>query len=244
MNISNNTVLITGGASGIGFALAKAFIESGNKVIICGRDKNKLKKAKHLLPGISTFVCDITNKNDLTELQSQISSRFPELNILVNNAGIQVPIDFNYNQVDETLIDVEIDTNFSSQVRLTNRLLPVLSSQKDAAILFVSSALSRVPKASSPVYCATKAAIHSFTQSLRMQMADSNINVIEVVPDLVETDMTLDRKSVKKMQPKALAKTVINKLKYDTDEILVGRTRLLYGLHRFVPAVAIAIINK
>ncbi|MCG6969572.1 MAG: SDR family NAD(P)-dependent oxidoreductase [Gammaproteobacteria bacterium] len=244
MKLSNNTVLITGGASGIGFALAKAFIESKNTVIICGRDRDKLHAAKEQLPQLTTFYCDITKTQDLSELQAQLSTRFPKLNMLINNAGMQQSIDFTGTGVDETRIDREIDTNLTAHIKLTNRLLPLLSSQDTSRIVFIGSALGRVTKHSTPIYSATKAAVHSFAESLRHQLANTSTKVTEVIPDLVATSMTQDRQNTKKMHPATLAKSVLRGIRKNNSKILVGRTRLLFGLHRLTPKVAERIINK
>jgi short-subunit dehydrogenase involved in D-alanine esterification of teichoic acids len=244
MNPENNTVLITGGASGIGLALAGQFLKQNNCVIICGRDGEKLEAAKQRLPQLITMQCDITRAQELAELQAQVTARYPQLNILVNNAGIQIPMDFSRCDVGEALIEQEIQTNLIAHVKLTNRLLSLLTGQKDAAIVFISSALARVPKHSVPVYSATKAGIHSFAQSLRFQLRGSRAKVIEVVPDLVATAMTAGRQDSHKMTPQDLAKTVTRGLVRDEEEILIGRTRLLFSLHRWMPSVADAVINK
>jgi uncharacterized oxidoreductase len=244
MKSSNNTVLITGGASGIGFALARVLIEQNNTVIICGRDSDKLNGAKVNLPQLITIKCDITKQKDLEELQVLLETRFPRLNILVNNAGIQFPMNFVTSEVNETQIDQEIQTNLTSHIKMTNRLLPMLSAQQDSAIVFTSSALAWVPKASAPVYCATKAGIHSFALSLRHQLSGTKTRVFEVVPDLVETAMTENRADVKKVTPGEVAKSVLKGLDSNKDEILIGRTWLLLGLHRLLPNVAHMIINK
>jgi short-subunit dehydrogenase involved in D-alanine esterification of teichoic acids len=243
MNPANNTVLITGGASGIGLALAEQFLQR-NTVVICGRDAEKLAATKRRLPEVVTMVCDITRPHDLAELQAQLSARFPQLNILINNAGVQIPMDFAGLGVDEAAIEQEIQTNLVAHIKLTNRLLPLLTAQKESAIVFVGSALARVPKHGAPVYCASKAGVHSFAQSLRFQLTGTNTKVIEVVPDLVATDMTADRQNVRKVTAEAVAKHVVTGLKRNDEEILIGRTRLLFGLHRWLPAVAESIINR
>ena len=244
MKLSNNTVLITGGASGIGFALAEALIELNNTVIICGRDREKLNAAGEQLPQLTTYVCDITQSRDLTQMQAQLSVRFPKLNILINNAGLQQSLDFSGNRVDEPRIELEIETNLTAHIKLTNRLLPVLTSQEESAIIFIGSALARVPKHSTPIYCATKAALHSFAESLRYQLTNTTTRVIEVVPDVVETAMTADRRDIKKMRPADLAKSVVQGMKNNSRNILIGRTRVLFGLHRLMPKIAQSIINK
>jgi short-subunit dehydrogenase involved in D-alanine esterification of teichoic acids len=244
MNPTNNTVLITGGASGIGLALAEQFLQRNNTVIICGRDGEKLAAAKRQLPDVVTMVCDITRSQDLAELQAQISARFPQLNILINNAGVQIPMDFAGVGVDEAAIELEIQTNLVAHIKLTNRLLSLLTAQKESAIVFVGSALGRVPKHGAPVYCASKAGIHSFAQSLRFQLSGSDTKVMEVVPDLVATDMTSERQNVRKVTAETVAENVLSGLIRNAKEILIGRTRLLFGLHRWVPAVAESIINR
>lgn len=244
MKPTNNTVLITGGASGIGLALAKQFLQHNNSVVICGRDGGKLAAVKKRMPDVATMVCDITRSQDLSELQAQISARFPQLNILVNNAGIQIPMDFAGLGVDEAAIEREIQTNLVAHIKLTNRMLPLLTAQTESAVVFVGSALGRVPKHCAPVYCASKAGIHSFAQSLRFQLSGSNTSVIEVVPDLVATDMTADRHNVRKVTAETVAGNVISGLGRNAEEILIGRTRLLFGLHRWLPAVAGSIINR
>jgi uncharacterized oxidoreductase len=244
MNLSGNTVLITGGASGIGFALARALLETDNQVIICGRNAHKLETAKHHLPRLTTITCDITQANQLADLQSRLSARFPRLNMLINNAGIQLPMDFSQASIDEAIIEQEIQTNLISHIKLTNRLLPILSSQDNSAVIFIGSALGRVPKHLAPVYCATKAGIHSFAQSLRYQLAATSTRVFEVVPDLVATPMTADRTTSHKITPEALAQSVMEGIKNEHQEILVGRTRLLFGIQRIMPRMAEAIINR
>ena len=244
MNTSGNTVLITGGASGIGLALAKEFYDNKNTVIICGRNRDKLTIAKQLLPRIHTLECDITRTDNLTELQAQLGARFPALNILVNNAGIQIPMDFKEESIDEVLIKYEIDTNFTAQINITNRLLPQLSSQSSSAVVFISSALARVPKITSPVYCASKAAIHSFVQSLRVQLLGTPIQVFEVVPDLVETAMTADRLNASKTKPEVLANLALKGIRNNNNEIRIGKTGTLFMIDRFVPKLAQHLINK
>lgn len=243
MKTSHNTVLITGGASGIGLALARQFLQQNNSVIVCGRDAHKLSAAQQRLPQLNTMQCDITSYQDLAELQAQLQSRFARLNILVNNAGIQTPMDFAGTGVEEALIEREIQTNLTAHIQLTHRLLSMLSSQPQSAVVFVGSALARVPKHTVPLYSAAKAGIHGFAQSLRFQLSGTKTRVIEVVPDLVDTAMTADRPQAKKITPEDLAKSVIRGLKKDDTEILIGRTGLLFALHRLSPSLAAAVIN-
>lgn len=189
MKTSGNTVLITGGATGIGFSLAEAFVRAGNKVIICGRREHRLKEAKEKLPQITIKGCDLSNQQERESLYNWVSSNFPDTNMLVNNAGIQRVIDFRKGINELVNGEDEIDINFKAYVHMAAYFIPLLSKQKEAAIINVSSGLGFVPLAVMPVYCATKAAIHSFSLSLRHQLRDSSVKVFEIIPPIVDTEL-------------------------------------------------------
>ncbi|MFQ5799564.1 MAG: SDR family oxidoreductase, partial [Bacteroidota bacterium] len=157
MELSKNTVFITGGASGIGLALAKEFLNHENTVIICGRNQEKLDFAKRQHPDIHTIRCDVSNMNEIQQAVELIKTEFGGLNILVNNAGIQYRFDFHDDENAIEKIDEEIDINFRAIVHLTKLFLPILMKAPEAAIINVSSFLGIVPKKSAPGYCATKA---------------------------------------------------------------------------------------
>ena len=184
MKITNNTILITGGATGIGFALAELFLKSNNKVMICGRRQEKLDAAKAKLPGLQIKRCDISKETDRKELYSWIEKNFGTLNVLVNNAGIQRQIDLRDPSAASAL-DPEIDINLKAQLQLSTHFIQHFSKQSEAAIVNVSSGLGFVPIAAFPVYCATKAALHSFSMSLRHQLRQTPIKVFEVIPPIV-----------------------------------------------------------
>jgi short-subunit dehydrogenase involved in D-alanine esterification of teichoic acids len=243
MKLANNTVLITGGASGIGLALAAAFAETGNEIIVCGRDEEKLRRAENLLPSLATIRCDLTDAGDLDDLQSRLARDFPHLNLLINNAGIQTPMDFARIRVDEGLIERELQTNLAAHIKITGRLLPLLSAQQESAVVFIGSALGRVPKYSAPVYSAAKAGIHGFANCLRHQLAGSSTRVVEVVPDVVDTAMTSDRAATGKIRPEQLACRVMTGLARDQEQITIGRTALLLAINRFSPALANSLVN-
>lgn len=188
MKLSGNTVLITGGASGIGLALASRFLQRENEVIICGRREDKLRQAKESFPSLHIRVCDVADPGQRADLAQWASAEFPALNVLVNNAGIQRKVDLT-EQEDWDAIRTEITTNLDAPVHLTQLFYPQLSRHESAAIVNVTSGLSFVPLANVPVYCATKAALHSFTLSTRWQLKDSSIEVIEVIPPAVDTDL-------------------------------------------------------
>jgi len=187
MKLSGNTVLITGGATGIGFALAAAFLKEGSIVLVCGRREDRLADAKRLHPALHTRVSDISKAEDRRTLGDWAVSH--NVNILVNNAGMQREVDFTRGlpALDEG--DNEIRCNLEGPLFLTALLVPHLMSRQNAAIVNVSSGLGFIPIARMPVYCATKAALHSFTVSLRHQLAGRGVKVFEVIPPTVDTEL-------------------------------------------------------
>lgn len=244
MKLSGNTILVTGGSSGIGLALATAFARHpGNTVIVCGRNARKLEAVHAQNPGIVTVRCDIASEQDQRCLAELVAHKYPTLNILINNAGIQ----HNYSFADSRshtsfAVEEEININFLAQVKLTDRMLPTLLRQPGAAIVNVTSALALVPKQSAPVYCATKAAMRSFTKALRYQLASTSVRVFEIVPALVDTEMTKGR-GKGKITPEALATAALRGIEADTYEIRIEKTKLLFALHRLLPSVAERIIK-
>lgn len=188
MELSSNTVLVTGGASGIGLALAERFLRAGSSVIVCGRREEKLREAKEAHPGLHTRVCDVADASQRVALVEWAVREFPRLNVLVNNAGIQLRVALTEPGQWERVRE-EIVINFEAPVHLSTLLIPHLIRQKPAAIVNITSGLSFAPMARVPVYCATKAALHSFTLSLRHQLADTPIEVIEIIPPAVDTDL-------------------------------------------------------
>ncbi|MBU1106199.1 MAG: SDR family NAD(P)-dependent oxidoreductase [Candidatus Riflebacteria bacterium] len=189
MKLSGNTVLITGGSNGIGLALAEQFLQRGNKVLICGRREEKLQEARRKNPELITRACDVSIESERIDLFNWATSEFPDLNVLVNNAGIQQKINFNRPQENWSYFQQEIAVNFEAPVHLSSLFVPHLSEKSNAAILNVSSGLAFTPMAAAPIYCATKAALHSFTISLRQQLVADGIEVIEIVPPAVNTDL-------------------------------------------------------
>ena len=188
MRLSGNCVLVTGGASGIGQAIAERLLDAGSEVIICGRRQDKLSEAKARRPGFHTRTADVATPAGRRELAAWAVAAFPRLNVLVNNAGIQRRVELaeapSWEEFEE-----EIAINLEAPIHLSTLLVPHLAKQPAAAIWNVTSGLSFAPLARVPVYCATKAALHSFTLSLRHQLAGTSIQVIEVVPPAVDTDL-------------------------------------------------------
>ena len=188
MDLSGNTVLITGGASGIGYAFAERFLKAGSEVIICGRREDKLREAKEKHPRLNTYVCDVAEASERVKLFEWASGEFPALNVLVNNAGIQRRVALTESEEWEQTRK-EIAINFEAPVHLSRLFMPHLEKQNRSAIINISSGLSFVTLANVPVYSATKAALHSFTLSLRHQLSGTPIEVIEVAPPAVNTDL-------------------------------------------------------
>lgn len=229
MKTSGNTILITGGATGIGFALAERFVKLGNKVIICGRREEKLAEASKKLPGIYTIRCDISKEADREALAKRIKRDFDDLNVLINNAGIQRRIDLKVG-IEEFLRNDhnEIDINLKSQIYLAVRFTPTLAKKKEAAIINVSSGLGFVPMVIFPIYSATKAGIHSFTMSLRHQLRDTPIKVFEVIPPTVH-DTELKGKPIEKtdysISATEMADEIIKGIAQDQYEIPAGASK-------------------
>jgi uncharacterized oxidoreductase len=232
MKINGNTILITGGATGIGFALAQAFVGEGNEVIICGRREQKLKEAKSKLPQIHTRVCDLSKEKEREALYNWVKSNFKDLNILVNNAGIQRMVDFKKGISELSAGEDEIEINLKAYIYLSAYFIPDLIKQKESAIINVSSGLGFVPIAFMPVYCATKAAIHSFSLSLRHQLRDTSIKVFEVIPPTVDTELDKGARDRRGQEDKGIpssevAKATLKALEKDEYEIAIGMAQNL-----------------
>ncbi|WP_322106873.1 SDR family oxidoreductase [Paraburkholderia sp. J41] len=189
MQISGNTILITGGGSGIGRALAEAFHKRGNQVIVAGRRQAALDEVAEANPGIATATVDLSDARDIARFAAQIAGDHPRLNALLNNAGIMQPENWSAENVDLATAEATIATNLLAPLRLTAALLPLLRKQAKSTVLTVSSGLAFLPLAPTPTYSATKAAIHSFSESLRYQLKDTNVDVIEIAPPYVQTEL-------------------------------------------------------
>jgi uncharacterized oxidoreductase len=240
MNLAGNTILITGGSRGIGFELAKQLQIRGNKIIISGKNQTNLENARKLLPQIHTIHSDVSNIDDIQRLYERIVRDFPETNVLINNAGIMRTINMHDDSI--TLIDItrEIDTNLYGPIRMVKQFLPHLKSKPTAAIVNVSSGLAFVPLPTSPVYCATKAALHSFTLSLRVQLRKTNVRVFELAPPATKTELLGDFDSAKLkhvaiMPVEQMVAATIKGLQNDQFEIRPGQSNQLKLMSRLAP---------
>ena len=189
MNLSGNTILITGGGTGIGRGLAEAFHQQGNQVVIAGRRQSVLDDTTRANPGMRALPLDIENPDDLQRFVAEVKAEFPALNVLINNAGIMRAEDLKAGTESLAIAEQTIAINLLGTLRLTAALLPQLLAQPEAAVMTVSSGLAMVPIAGVPTYNATKAAIHSWTQSLRYQLRDTSVEVLEICPPYVQTEL-------------------------------------------------------
>ncbi len=201
MNMTGNTILITGGGSGIGRGLAEAFHAAGNQVIIAGRRPEPLAEVAAANPGMASVVLDVADPAAIRAFAERVPQDHPTLNVLINNAGIMQIEDalaepFNLRDCEAT-----IATNLLGPIRLTAALLPHLRRQEAAAVVNVTSGLAFVPRADTPTYSATKAAMHSYTQSLRFQLRETPVQVIELAPPLVATDLTPGQRANPRAMP-------------------------------------------
>jgi uncharacterized oxidoreductase len=244
----NNTILITGGATGIGFSLAETLVSAGNKVIICGRREGKLKEAKDKLPQIQAKVCDVSREKERESLFNWVKDNFSDLNVLINNAGIQRMVNLKKGTQDLFSDENEVETNLIAPIHLSAYFIPLLLKKKESAIINVSSGLGFVPIASMPVYCATKAAVHSFTVSLRYQLRDTSIKVFEIIPPAVDTELgkgtTEEGDEYRGIPPSEVAKAALTAMANNEYEIVVGEAKGLVMGARTNPELTFQKINQ
>jgi uncharacterized oxidoreductase len=229
MKISGNTVLITGGATGIGYAMAESFLEAGNAVIICGRREERLLEAQKKHPDFHIKVCNVAEEAGRRTLVEWITTTFGNLNILVNNAGVQRDIDFTKGIAEFLAGENEIKINLEAPIVLSGLFIPYLIGKKEAAIINVSSGLGFVPIARMPVYSATKAGMHAFSMALRQQLLKLGIKVFEVVPPMVDTELNPEGRAKRgnfkvDLKPEEFVASVMKGFKNDVFEIGYGAT--------------------
>jgi uncharacterized oxidoreductase len=229
MDISRNTILITGGATGIGYAFAESFLEAGNEVIICGRREERLLEVQRAHPELHIKVCDVAEERDRRELVEWITADFSKLNILVNNAGIQRDIDFTKGISEFLSGGDEIKINLEAPIIMTGLFIPYLTGKKEAAIINVSSGLGFVPAARMPVYSSTKAGLHAFSMAIRQQLIKTGIKVFEVVPPAVDTELNQEGRAKRgnfkvDLKPGEFVAAVMKGLKNNIFEIGYGMT--------------------
>jgi uncharacterized oxidoreductase len=234
MKMQSNTILITGGTSGIGQGLAEAFYRLGNQVIISGRREDRLESICTVNPGMRYLVLDVTDLDSVRSVAQKIIQEFPALNCVFNNAGMQRRHDFASGKpIDDAGMLAEIQTNLAGLIRVSAEFLPHLQSQPDATLLNVSSGLAFVPLSAFPVYCATKAAVHSFTLSLRQQLRESKVKVIELIPPYVATELgggaAAPAGALRQMPLETFISETMKELAGDADEIAIGGAKNLFA---------------
>ena len=241
MNVKDKRVLVTGGRRGIGLALVELLLDHGARVTVVGRDPAGLKQLESRLD-VETLAADLSDPSAVHMLAAEVVARYSDLDILVNNAGVQREVNFASFPPFAGLND-EITVNLTAPITLTAALLPQLSARPQAAIVNIVSALALAPKKTTPVYCATKAGLHSFSQALRAQLVTTSVRVLEVFPPVVDTDMTAHR-DVDKVEPEDVARATIAGLESEQDEVWIGKARWLPMLARLAPALVRRILNR
>ncbi|WP_306568772.1 SDR family oxidoreductase [Flavobacterium lindanitolerans] len=244
MTLQNNTILITGGSSGLGLEMAKQFIRLGNKVIVCSRTSEKLRQAQKIVPGIITYVCDISIGEERRKLSKWVDENHPEINILINNAAIVHRIQFADDAESYEKSVEEIATNLQAPIHLSKLFLPLLAVNSGAKIINITTGLVYVPRTDYPFYNATKAALHSFTQVLRNQLKNNSVKVIEVLFPVVDTPWHEGNTPKIAITPQKAVNEMIKGLTNGKNEIRIGKVRILYYLSRLAPKFAFRKINS
>lgn len=233
MQMNGNTIFVTGGTSGIGKGLAEGFHKLGNQVIITGRREDRLRDICAANPGMRSFALDVRDAAAIRRVAREVVAEFPSLNCVFNNAGVQRRVEFAPGTpLDEEGLRDEIETNVLGVMRIAGEFIPHLIQQSNAVLVNVSSGLAFVPLARFPVYCATKAAVHSFTLSLRHQLQGSGVKVMELIPPYVATELGGPRKIVgagvaQPMPLDAFLADTLKELASDADEIAIGESKKL-----------------
>lgn len=224
MKLTGNTIFITGGGSGIGRGIAEALHTLGNQVIISGRRQSQLEETIQANPGMQSVELNVADPTSIAAGAAQLIAEHPKLNMLINNAGI-MHVDNAASVVDEEMLVATVTTNLIGPIRVTSALIEHLKKQDAATVVNVSSVLGFVPMASAAVYCSTKAAMHSYTQSLRYKLRDSSVTVLELIPPWVRTDLLNSNNEPRAMPLNEFIAAVMRLLETDAEEILVEQAR-------------------
>ena len=248
MQLSNNTILITGGTSGIGYEFTRQLLALGNTIIVTGRDTAKLQELKKHLPTVHTYQSDVSDPAAIADLYQQVIQNFPALNILINNAGEMRRINLLDTANNMQNIAREIDINLSGPIKMIQQFLPHLAAQRSAAIINVTSGLALVPFPLSPIYGATKSGLRSYTRSLRVQLKNTGIKVFELVAPGAKTPLNdkfandVDSKSL--MAADKLVATAIKGIQADKQEIYPGLARIIKVVSRLAPKLIFSQMAK
>lgn len=244
MKTSQNTVLIIGGTAGIGLEIVKQLTALNNHVIVTGRNKERLDSALAGLKNITAIPFDVSKAGEVDNLVERIAKNFPSLNMVINNAGRAIVFNLADNNQDAFAnAEDEMLTNYLSIIRINQKLLPILKHQAESAIVNVSSVVAYVPGITLPTYAASKAALHSYTTSLRLSLEDTSVKVFELMPPLVDTEFSKEIGGHNGIKPAVVADEFIAALAKDEFEIRVGDTAKIYELFRQSPLDALNVMN-
>lgn len=244
MKTSKNTVLIIGGTAGIGLEIVKQLTALDNHVIVTGRNKERLDAAIAGLKNVTGITFDVSKENEIENLVERIGKNFPQLNMIINNAGRAILYNLADGNVDASAnAEEEMLTNYLSIIRVNQKFLPILKNQNESAIVNVSSIVAYVPGINLPGYAASKAALHSYTTSLRLTLENTAVKVFELMPPLVDTEFSKEIGGHNGIKPSFVADEFISALAKDEFEIRVGDTAKIYELFRQSPIDALNIMN-
>lgn len=237
MKLTGRTILITGGSAGIGLAFALKFLELGNHVIVTGRRQSALDELKRSQPKLQTIQSDVADPAQIAELAQRVKAEYPKLDVLMNNAGIMLHKNLRAPAIDLDGLMTEMNVNVGGVIRTTSAFIDILAAN-EGTVINVSSALAFAPLPSAPVYCAAKAAVHSYTQSLRFQLEGTGVEVIEIMPPAVKTDLSADLakgEGFTLLSTEDLVKQSFASLKKGALEVRPGQANLLALMRRIAP---------
>lgn len=244
MEISNSTIVITGGSSGLGFEMCRQFMEKGNNVIICSRSLEKLEEAKKLLPNLVIYKCDIAQKSECGDFAEWIRINYPNVNVLINNAAIVNKTHFVEDRFSLEKMNDEFSVNLNAPIRLIKLLYPILILNQNPKIINITTGLVYVPRAIYPFYNAAKAGLHSFTQVLREQLKREKIKIIEVLFPVVDTPWHKGNPPKIAISAQKAVSEMLERISQNQVEIRIAKVKMLYFLFRIAPQFAFRKINS
>ncbi|WP_295121364.1 SDR family oxidoreductase [uncultured Chitinophaga sp.] len=248
MDLKHSTVLITGGTSGIGLEMVKQFTEQGAKVIVTGRNPDSLAETGKRFPKVHTLQSDVSKPKDIEQLYKDVTQQFPDLNIIINNAGLMRLMDLQDTTFDLENVSLEVATNLTGTIQMAYQFLPHLLTKKSAAIVNISSGIAFMAYSCAPVYSASKAGVRAFTQALRLQLEDTNVKVFDVIPPGVNTnlqnDWVLPPNPSMMMDADKMVNIVIKGLLNDKPEIKPFLVGVIKTVSRILPGLLIRFGHK
>jgi uncharacterized oxidoreductase len=247
MKLQNSTILVTGGTNGIGLEFARQLLDQGANVIVTGRDPDKLNSTKKRFPKIITIQCDVDSAESVVAIFEQVTMLYPDLNIIINNAGIMRSVAIDDKHVNIDNVTDEIETNFSGTVRMVHQFLPHLMTKPSSAIVNITSGLAFIPFTTSPIYCGTKAGVHIYSQALRVQLKETNVKIFEVAPP--KTDKPLqtavpEEPNSRAMKVDEMVRVAIKGILRDKMEIRPGLSNVMKWMSRIAPNFFTNLLDK